>query len=105
MQTKPTILVAPCSYQAAKHAILNWHYSKRMPFGKINRFGAWENNQFIGAITYGYSASPMVCKSFNLKQNQMCELTRVALTDHITPVSKIIAITIRLLKKKIQNCN
>jgi hypothetical protein len=71
-----------------------------MPTGKIVKIGVWENDKFIGCVLYSYGANNNAAKSFNLKQHECCELTRVALTKHETPVSKILAISLILLKKK-----
>jgi len=88
-----------CTPMASDYACKNWHYSKRSPFGKNNKFGVWENGKYIGCIIYGYSATPNVAKGLGLLQNEIVELQRVALTKHISPVSKIVAISIKLLKK------
>ena len=92
--------IEPCTYQAAKFACETWHYSKTIPAGKLVKFGVWEDGQFIGAVIYGRGASPPLYKSMNLKQTELCELVRVALKSHLTPVSRIVAITIRLLRKQ-----
>ena len=36
-----------CSYEAAKYAVMHWHYSKTMPAGKTVKLGVWENGRFI----------------------------------------------------------
>ena len=87
-----------CSYEAAKHAVMNWHYSKTMPFGKTLKIGVWEYNKFIGVVLYGYSSTPNVAKGAKLKQQEIVELTRVALNNHKSSVSKIISISIKMLK-------
>jgi hypothetical protein len=92
-----TITVAPCSHDAAKHAVLNWHYSKVMPSGKLIKFGVWENERFVGAIIYGRGATPELGSPYGLDQTEVCELVRVALRDHATPVSQLIASTIKQL--------
>jgi len=89
-----------CSYEAAKHAVMNWHYSRCMPKGRNNYIGVWEDNQFIGVIVYGYSISPSLGYSFGLKQTEVTELRRVALRDHKNQVSRMIAYSIKLLRKK-----
>lgn len=96
---KTKLLIAPCSFEAAKFAVLNWHYSKTMPSGKLVKFGVWENDKFIGAVIYGRGANNNLAKSLNLKTTECCELVRVALTTHITHVTRIVAITLKLLKK------
>jgi hypothetical protein len=79
---------------------LHWHYSKCLPVGKLVKVGAWENGRFIGVVIFGRGANYNMVKGYGLTQDQGCELVRVALSRHITPVSKIVAIAIRFLKNK-----
>lgn len=96
--TLPIIEIALCSHEAAKHAVLNWHYSKAMPSGKLIKFGVWENKKFIGAVIYGRGATPNLGKPYDLEQTEICELVRVALDKHETNVTKMVAETIKKLK-------
>jgi hypothetical protein len=93
------LVVAPCDHNASKHAVMNWHYSKAMPSGKLIKFGVWENDTFVGSIIYGRGATPELGSPYGLDQVEVCELVRVALTRHTTPVSQIIAITIEKVKQ------
>lgn len=90
--------IAPCDIRAARFAVMNWHYSKAMPSGKLVKFGVWENGKFIGVVIYGRGATPNLGRPYALEQTQICELVRVALDKHETPVSQIVAETIRQLK-------
>lgn len=89
-----------CSHEAAKYAVEHWHYSKRMPKGKLVYIGVWENGKFIGCVIYGHGATPEIGNPFGLVQTQICELVRVALTKHKTFTSRIVAISLALLKKQ-----
>ena len=95
----PELLVAPCSHEAAKYAVLKWHYSKAMPYGKSNRFGVWEGKEFVGVVIFSYGASAQLGRPYDLYMGEVVELTRVALRPHGNPVSRILAISIRMLKK------
>jgi hypothetical protein len=86
------------THEAAKHAVENWHYSESMPAGKLVKVGAWENGKFIGVVLFGRGANNNIGKPYRLEQTAACELVRIALTKHITPVSKIAAIAMRFLK-------
>ena len=97
--TSPTFKVQGCSFEAAKYAVMNWHYSKSMPSGKLVKFGVWENDNFIGAVIYGRGTNRHIGSQYGLGQYEVCELVRVALTKHKTPVSQIIAQTLRILKE------
>jgi len=99
MQTKINLKINWATYEAAKFACENWHYSKCMPVGKTVKIGAWENDKFIGVVIFSYGANNNAAKSFSLSQYQVCELTRVALNKHITPVSRILSIALKFLNK------
>ena len=88
-----------CSHEAAKYACEKWHYSKSFPCGKTVKIGVWEEKKFIGVIIFSSGANFMIGKPYNLKMTEICELTRVALTSHKNQVSKIVAISIKILRK------
>lgn len=88
------------TYESAKYACQNWHYSKCLPVGKMLKFGVWENDKFIGVILFSYGATPNLGKPYNLTQQQCVELTRIALTKHINPVSKMLSICLNQLSKQ-----
>ncbi len=87
-----------CSHEAAKYACENWHYSKCIPKSKLFKLGIWENGKYIGCLIFGSGASAVAHKSYNLEYNQICELVRIALKSHSTPVSRIISISLKFLK-------
>lgn len=93
------LLVDFCSFQAAKYACLNWHYSKSVPAGKIVKIGVWENKEYIGCVLFSRGANRKIGMPYQLDQTQICELTRIALNQHKTPVTKILSKAIKLLKK------
>ena len=95
------LTVAQCSYEAAKYAVMHWHYSRSMPAAKIVRFGVWENSQFVGTVLFGRGANPVLSKPYGLDQTEVCELVRVALNKHEHSVSQIVAKSLKLLK----DCN
>lgn len=92
-----------CSYEAAKYACQNWHYSGVIPVGKLVKVGAWENGVFIGCVLFGRGANNNMLKPFGLNADQGCELVRVALNKHKTPVSRIMALAVKFLKKSNPN--
>ncbi len=98
-ELKCKLLIAPCSYKTAKYAVINWHYSRAMPASKLVKFGVWEDEEFIGAVIFGRGACAKLFYKYHLKNTEGCELVRVALKDHKTPVSRIVAIAMKLLKK------
>jgi hypothetical protein len=88
-----------CSTEAARFACEKWHYSKSVPFGKTVKIGVWEDGKFIGAVIFAQGACRHIGRPYNLSMTEVCELCRVALSNHKTPVTKIIAISIKMLKK------
>ena len=88
------------THAAAKYACENWHYSGCMPAGKLVKVGAWESGKFIGVVLFGRGANNNMLKPFGLEQDQGCELVRIALTSHETPVSRIAAQAMRFLKRQ-----
>jgi len=89
-----------CSHQAAKVATSRWHYSKSMPTPPILKVGVWEDDEFKGVVLFSRGANKNAYRPFGLKQTEGAELTRVALRDHQAPVSRIVAIAVRLLKQR-----
>lgn len=100
MQEKPKLKLDWASYEAAKYACEKWHYTRVMPVGKLVKIGAWEDDKFIGVVLFGRGANNNMLKPFNLEMDEGCELVRIALNDHKTPVSRIMAIAIKFLKKQ-----
>lgn len=94
-----TLLIRPCTFNSAKYAVEHWHYSKCMPAGKLVKYGVWEDDKFIGAVVYGRGANQYVPQSLGLKVTECCELVRVALKAHITPTTKVVAISLKMLRK------
>jgi len=99
--TKPSLVVDWATHKAATHAVMNWHYSRKMPKAKLVRVGAWEDRRFIGVVLFGSGAGNSTNGSqYGLATSgQVAELVRVALRDHQTPVSRIVAIAFRFLRK------
>ncbi len=95
--SKTDLRIDWATHDAAKYACQNWHYSKCLPAGKLVKVGAWENGKFIGVVIFGRGTSPQLGDKYGLDQTQCIELVRVALTKHISPVSRIMAIAIRML--------
>ncbi len=94
------LLVAPCSHEAAKYAVMHWHYSDSFPTGKNNYLGVWEAQKFIGCLVFGLGASPSIGKPYKLGVFEICELVRVALNTHENHVSKIVSMGIKIIKNR-----
>lgn len=91
------------THEAAKFACKNWHYSGKIPVNKLVKIGAWEDGKFIGVIIFGMGASAVLHHQFKVSRFECCELVRVAFTRHVTPISRIIAIALKFLRKSNPN--
>ena len=90
-----------CSHEAAKHAVMRWHYSRAMPSSKLVRFGVWEDEKFSGSVIFGIGANRHLARPFSLADTEVCELVRVALAPgRRHPTSQVVAIALRLLKRQ-----
>lgn len=94
------LLIAPCNYEAAKFAVEYWHYSHTMPAPKHFTLGVWEEQKYVGAVIFSRGGNNNIGKPYGLCLNEICELTRIALGTHKTPVSKILSIALKMLKKQ-----
>lgn len=93
----PTLKIDWCTHAAAKYAVENWHYSRRMPMPPFVRVGAWEDGVYIGCVLFSRGANAQMGDPYGLQQTEVAELVRVALTTHATPVSRILSIAVRFL--------
>ena len=89
-----------CTNEAAKYAVENWHYSGCMPCGKTVKIGVWENDRFIGCVIFALGANPNIA---SYGGGKACELARIALTNHKTPVTRIVSIALKMLRKHCPN--
>ena len=96
--SRPDLRLEWCSHAAAKYAVEHWHYSKRMPKSKLAKIGIWEDGQFIGAVIYGVGATAALVQRFGLTSIEGAELVRVALRNHTTEVSRILSLSLRLVR-------
>lgn len=99
MSSKPVLNLDWCSHEAAKYAVEKWHYSGSMPPPPMVHVGVWEDGLFIGAVLFARGATQNLLLPYGLKNTEGCELVRVALTKHISPVSKIMAVAVRMLTR------
>ena len=103
MSSRPDLRLAWCDIKAARHAVMNWHYSRALPAGKLVKVGAWEDGAFVGVVMFGLGAGASTNGSrYGLaKSHDVAELVRVALAPtHRSPTSRIVAIAIRMLTRQ-----
>jgi hypothetical protein len=99
MNSRPELRLDWCTHEAAKYAVENWHYSKSMPPPPHLRIGVWEASQFSGVILFARGATGELLSPYGLKNTEGCELVRIALRAHKTPVSRMLSIALKFLKK------
>lgn len=87
------------NHKATVFACKNWHYSKSVPSGKLVKIGVWEDDKFKGVVIFSRGANKSIGSPYGLPQTQVCELTRIAMTSHETPVTKVVSIALKMLKK------
>jgi hypothetical protein len=91
------------THEAAKYACENWHYSKSIPVPPLVKIGVWEKGKFIGVVIFSRGASSNLMSPYGLGQDQGCELTRIALKSHETPVTRIAKLAMQFLKQNSPN--
>lgn len=91
--------VAPCSHDAARFAVMHWHYSQAMPAGKLVKHGVWEDGEFVGAILYGMGANNALARPYDVVPHEACELVRIAMRRHEAPVTQVLARSLRMLRE------
>lgn len=77
---------------------MRWHYSQRMPIGRLVCHGVWESGAFVGCIMYGRGASKELGTQWGLTFTQCCELVRIALAPgRVVPTSRALSVSLRML--------
>jgi hypothetical protein len=97
---KPALKLDWCGLDAAKYALKTWYYRDALPVGKTARIGIWEDDKFLGVLIFGTGANNKLAASLNLETTQCVELVRVAMGAHKSPVSRIMAIALRMIAKE-----
>jgi hypothetical protein len=87
------------SHAAARYACEAWHYSGRIPPGTAVRIGVWEHARFIGVVVFSRGPSSHLGSAVGLGVTQVCELSRIALDIHETPVTQIVSPALRMLRE------
>jgi len=100
MSGRPELKLDWCTHEAAKYAVKHWHYSQCLPSFKRTKIGVWEDLVFVGCVVFSMGAAPHSHCPFGIARTELCELTRVALRQHSSPVSRIIAIALRMIKRQ-----
>lgn len=93
---KASLRVGPVSHTAALFAVKRWHYLGSVPAGQRSLHGVWEDGKYVGVVIFSSGANQGMGLPQGLREpHRACELTRVALGSHATPVSRILRIAIK----------
>lgn len=93
------LLLSWIDHKAALYAVTHWHYSKCLPAPPIIKIGVWEYGKFIGCVLFSRGANNNLGAPYGLGCTEVCELTRVALDKHEFAVSRILAVSFKIIKK------
>lgn len=88
------------SHDAVSFACRRWHYSRTVPTPPYVRIGVWEDQVFKGVVLYSRGNASHGARAMGLEHTEMAELTRVAMTTHAATVSRIIRISLKLLRER-----
>lgn len=87
------------STKAIKYSCLNFHYSKAIPSVSQAYSVFNDKDEWCGVIAYGVGANSNIANQFLLNNGEVIELVRVALNGKIQPISKVVSLSMKLLKK------
>jgi hypothetical protein len=63
------------------------------------KVGVWESSRYVGCVLFARGNSPTLGQRYGLSITQVAELVRVALDRHVSPVSRIVAIAVRFIRR------
>jgi len=98
--TKPILKLDWCSHEAAKYACEKWHYTQKLPVGKMVKVGIWENDVFVGVVIFAWGMNRNLGSPYSLEIVECCELVRVAMSKHQSSVTRVLRVAIAFLKKQ-----
>jgi hypothetical protein len=90
------------SRKQVEYACKNFHYAKLTP-SYIVAFSVFENKEWCGCVLYGYGAAVNLHKKYNIIRGKIFELQRMALNGKQSCTSKILALSIKMIKKTCKN--
>lgn len=92
------------SYKAVKYACLNFHYAKSIPVNVTGYSVFNDANEWCGVVIFGSGATINIASPYNLKQGQVIELVRMALNGKHGITSKVLSLSLKLIKKMLPLC-
>lgn len=86
------------SHRVAAYACTHWHYLPNLPVPPIVKIGVWESERFIGVVIFSHG-SANIGSPFGLDMTEAAEMSRVALREHAAPVTRIVKVSVALLRR------
>jgi len=94
------LFIAPCSREAADFDCRAYHYTGCLSSGRALYFGVWDGGRHAGCVVVSRGACANIGRPFGLRQDQIAEVTRIALRPgHRAPVSQVLAVVVRLVRR------
>ena len=92
------------SHKAIVYACMNFHYAKSVPVN-VTGFSVFnDENEWCGVILFGSGANNNLASEYKLKQGEVIELVRMALNGKHSETSKVLSISLKLIKKQLPLC-
>lgn len=89
------------SYKAIVYSCINFHYSKSVPVNPFAFSVFNDKKEWCGCILYSCGANNNIGKPYKLASGEVIELTRMALNGKQKSTSKVLSLSLKLLKKHI----
>lgn len=96
---KSDLLLRVATPGEVAHACRTWHYSRTIPAGKLLAVAVIESGEFIGVIHFANGGSRHLGAAYGLDRSEVAVLSRVALTSHQAPVTRMVRIALTLLRR------
>lgn len=92
------------SHKAIVYACMNFHYAKSVPVN-VTGFSVFnDENEWCGVVLFGSGAANNLAMPFGLNQGEVIELVRMALNGKHLITSKVLSLSLKLIKKNLPLC-
>jgi hypothetical protein len=71
-----------------------------MPTPPLVKIGVWEDGRYIGCVLFSRGANNNLGRPYGLSPTEICELSRVALSRHLTPTSRVVALALKFVGRR-----
>lgn len=92
------------STKAVNYACKMFHYAKSVPVNTTGFSVFNDKNEWCGVVLFGSGANNNLASGIGLNQGQALELVRMALNGKHGTTSKVMAMSLKLIKKQLPLC-